>query len=144
MHPQPGPLHWEMPGEQQGTHIEPDPHPCDVLDSEETGHDVFIRRSRNILHLHGAVLLEPRLGPVLQTGLWREEQLSTTRDRHWDMGKGDHAPPATLSGMEGLALDNKRSCWHKGRPQNGTQDPGCCYTGPTAHCWMEDPSVYSL
>lgn len=60
----------------------PVPHPRDVLHSEEPGHDVLIRRSRNVLHLHGAVVLEPGLGPVLQAGLWGEEA------QHRDRGHG--------------------------------------------------------
>lgn len=137
---QPGPLRWEMPGGHLGTHTDTreappdqpalpwrqrrDPHPCDVLDSEETGHDVLIRRSGNVLHLHRAVLLEPWFGPVLQTGLWREEeQLAVTGDVHWDMGLGHHASEATASGMEWLALDIERGGWHRGWPPEGTPGP---------------------
>lgn len=100
-----------------------DPHPGDVLDSEETGHDVLICRSGNILHLHWAVLLEPRFRPVLQTGLQREEaQLTTTGDVYWDMGKGHHASQATSGGMEWLALDTETPT--RGGPKVGcrTQD----------------------
>lgn len=103
-----------------------DSHPCDVLDSEETGHDVLIRCSGNVLHLHWAILLEPRLRPVLQTGLWREVvQLTVTGDMYWDTGKGHHASEATSSGMEQLALDTERGCWHRGWPQDGMRDPQC-------------------
>ena len=89
-------------------------------------------------------MLEPRLRPVLQTGLRREEvQLTMTSDVHWDTEKGHHAPQTTPSGTEWLALDTEMGCWPKGWPQDGMLDPQCCYSGRT-HGTMLDGGSLSL
>lgn len=101
-------------------------HPRDVLHPEDTGHQVFIHGARHKLHLHEAVLLPPRLWPVLQAGLGTQTRrgalsrarrgqlpLLPTLNLHPGSGAPTHPDPLTPSPPAEVPQLQQRQTLHR-------------------------------